>query len=89
MDVNINLFSATQNCLRVLDGTQIWVNVPKVDLTRYRTRKFEITTNVLGVRSQDMQFIYVLFGWQGSTHDGRVLRDAITKPNMLKVPNGN
>ncbi|XP_039128388.1 protein ALP1-like [Dioscorea cayenensis subsp. rotundata] len=35
-----------------------------------------------------MQFIYVLSGWEGSAHDGRVLRDAITKPNGLKVPNG-
>ncbi|XP_039114819.1 protein ALP1-like [Dioscorea cayenensis subsp. rotundata] len=35
-----------------------------------------------------MQFIYVLSGWEGSAHDGRVLRDAITKHNGLMVPNG-
>ncbi|XP_039138704.1 protein ALP1-like [Dioscorea cayenensis subsp. rotundata] len=35
-----------------------------------------------------MQFIYVLSGWEGSAHDGRVLRDVVTKPNGLKVPNG-
>ncbi|KAF2306430.1 hypothetical protein GH714_018010 [Hevea brasiliensis] len=44
--------------------------------------------NVLGVCSPDMQFIYVLPGWEGSTHDGRVLRDAISRPNGLKVPQG-
>ncbi|KAM0951735.1 hypothetical protein DsansV1_C03g0028891 [Dioscorea sansibarensis] len=35
-----------------------------------------------------MQFIYVLSGWESSAHDGRVLRDALTKPNGLLVPNG-
>ena len=64
------------------------MNVSKVDRPRYRTRKAEISTNVLGVCSHDMQFIYVLSGWEGSAHDGRVLRDAVTKPNGLKVPIG-
>ncbi|ONM33436.1 hypothetical protein ZEAMMB73_Zm00001d041649 [Zea mays] len=35
-----------------------------------------------------MQFIYVLPGWEGSAHDGRVLRDAISRPNGLRVPQG-
>ncbi|KAI4997416.1 hypothetical protein ZWY2020_052758 [Hordeum vulgare] len=33
-----------------------------------------------------MQFIYILPGWEGSTHDGHVLRDAISRPNGLRVP---
>ncbi|XP_039126951.1 putative nuclease HARBI1 [Dioscorea cayenensis subsp. rotundata] len=76
------------NCLGTLDGTHIRVNVPNADRPRYRTRKSEITTNVLGLCSQDMQFIYVLSGWEGSAHDARVLRDAVTKSNVLKVPSG-
>ncbi|XP_039120006.1 uncharacterized protein LOC120256373 [Dioscorea cayenensis subsp. rotundata] len=75
-------------CLGALDGTHIRINVPKVDRPRYRSRKSEITTNILGVYDQDMQFTYVLSGWEGSAHDGRVLRNAITKPNGLRVPNG-
>ena len=63
--------------------------MPEVDKPKYRTRKNEIATNVLGVCSQDMQFIYVLPGWEGSAHDGRVLRDAVTRRNGLKVPQGN
>ena len=35
-----------------------------------------------------MQFIYVLLGWEGSTSDSRVLRDAVSRPNGLKVPTG-
>ncbi|KAB2623898.1 hypothetical protein D8674_037851 [Pyrus ussuriensis x Pyrus communis] len=35
-----------------------------------------------------MQFIYVLPRWKRSAHDGRVLRDVVTRRNGLKVPNG-
>ncbi|XP_028051140.1 protein ALP1-like [Camellia sinensis] len=77
-----------QNCLGALDGTYVRVRVPAIDKPRYRTRKGEIATNVLGVCSQDMQFIYVLPGWEGSASDSRVLRDAVNRPNGLKVPTG-
>ncbi|KAL0283539.1 UNVERIFIED_CONTAM: hypothetical protein Sangu_2883100 [Sesamum angustifolium] len=36
-----------------------------------------------------MHFIYVLAGWEGSAANGRVLRDAVSKPNGLKIPRGN
>lgn len=35
-----------------------------------------------------MQFIYVLAGWEGSAANARVLRDALSRPNGLKVPRG-
>ena len=60
--------------------------MPLEDKSRYRNRKGEIATNVLGVCSQDMQFIYVLPGWEGSAADGRVLRNAISRRNGLRVP---
>ena len=71
-----------------LDGTYIKVNVPEVDKPRYRTRKHEIATNVLGVCSRNMEFIFVLPGWEGSASDSRVLRDAISRPNELRVSTG-
>lgn len=71
-----------------LDGTYIRVNVPEVDKPRYRTRKNDIATNVLGVCSQDMQFTFVLPGWEGSAADSRVLRDAVSRRHDLKVPRG-
>ena len=71
-----------------LDGTYIKVNVPEVDKPRYRTRKGEIATNVLGVCSRNMKFIFVLPGWEGLASDSKVLRDAISRPNGLKVPTG-
>ena len=60
-----------------------------VDKERYRSRKNDIATNALGVCGPDMQFIYVLAGWEGSAADGRILRDALSRPNGLKVPQGN
>ena len=71
-----------------LDGTYIKVRVPELDKSRYRTRKGEIATNVLGVCSRNMEFIFVLLGRECSISDSRVLRDAIDRPNGLRVPSG-
>ena len=78
----------SQNCLGALDGTYIRVKVPSADKSRYRTRKGDIATNMLGVCTPDLQFVYVLPGWEGSVADGRVIRDAITRRHGLKVPHG-
>jgi hypothetical protein len=77
-----------QNCLGALDGTYIEVHVPKIDKPRFRSRKGQVATNVLGVCAPDMQFIYVLPGWEGSAADGRMLRDALSRPTGLRVPRG-
>ena len=65
------------------------MNVDSVDRPKYRSRKNEIATNVLGVCTPNMQFIYVLPGWEGSAVDGRVLKNAITRRNGLRIPQGN
>ncbi|XP_052118921.1 uncharacterized protein LOC127748436 [Arachis duranensis] len=36
-----------------------------------------------------MNFVYVLSGWEGSASDSRILRDAISRRNNLKIPIGN
>ncbi|KAL8556858.1 hypothetical protein ACS0TY_004364 [Phlomoides rotata] len=65
------------------------------DLTDPRWQLFQeperskISVNVLGVCDMEMQFVYVLTGWEGSVADSRVLRDAINRQNGLKVPIGN
>ncbi|XP_072062175.1 protein ANTAGONIST OF LIKE HETEROCHROMATIN PROTEIN 1-like [Arachis hypogaea] len=75
-----------KGCLGALDGTYLDVTVPKSDKSRYRTRKSRISTNVLGVYNRNMDFVYVLSGWEGSASDSRILRDAITRHNGLKIP---
>ncbi|XP_061374222.1 protein ALP1-like [Gastrolobium bilobum] len=82
------VYLSITGCLGALDGTYITVNVPEAGKPRYRSRKGEIATNVLGVCSRDMKFVYVLPGWEGSASDARVLRDAINRRNGLKVPTG-
>ncbi|PPD86682.1 hypothetical protein GOBAR_DD16385 [Gossypium barbadense] len=77
-----------KNCLGALDRTHIKIRVLTVDKPRYRTRKGDIATNMLGVSTPDMQFVYVLLGWEGLVADGRVLRDAISRRHGLKVPHG-
>lgn len=77
-----------EDCLGALDGTHIDVHVPLADQGRYRNRKQQITTNVLGVCDRQMKFLYVLAGWEGSASDSRVLRDAMTREDAFAVPNG-
>ena len=60
--------------------------MPTTNKPRYLTRKCDITTNMLGVCTPDMQFIYALLGWEGSFADGKVLRDVINRKHGLKVP---
>ena len=62
--------------------------MPTVDKPRYRTRKGDIATNMLGVCTPEMQFVYVLPGLEGSVADRRVLRDAISRRHGLIVPHG-
>ena len=72
-----------------LDGTYIKIKVESTDRPRYRSRKNKIAINFLGVCTLEMQFAYVLPGWEGFIADGRVLRDAISRRNDLKIPQGN
>ncbi|XP_057797846.1 uncharacterized protein LOC131013933 [Salvia miltiorrhiza] len=63
--------------------------VSNADKPRYRTRKGQISTNTLAVCDRNMKFVYVLLGWEGSAVDSRILRDALTLVNGLRVPKGN
>lgn len=72
------------NCIGALDGVHISAFVPSGENHVFRDRKKNISQNVLGAVNFDMTFSYVLTGWEGSAHDGRVLEDAKTKgfPNI-------
>jgi hypothetical protein len=52
------------------------MTVPAADQARYRNRKGFLSQNVLAACDFDLNFVYVLAGWEGSAHDGRVLDDA-------------
>ncbi|KMS95737.1 hypothetical protein BVRB_005390 [Beta vulgaris subsp. vulgaris] len=75
-----------EGVLGALDRTHIDMTVPIEDRARYRDRKGDISTNVLASCDPNLRFTYVLPGWEGSASDPRVLRDALHRPNRLKVP---
>jgi hypothetical protein len=55
----------------------------------FRGRKSYATQNVMAAVDLDLRFTYVLAGWEGTTHDANVLRDALEHVNGLRVPQGN
>ena len=67
------------DCLGALDGTHIAAFVLSSEQARYRNRKGTLSQNVLAICNFNMEFVYVLPGWEGSAHDGRVLQDAYSK----------
>ncbi|XP_073120424.1 uncharacterized protein [Henckelia pumila] len=78
-----------KGCIGALDRTYINVHVPISEKPKYRTREGNIAVNVLGVCDRDMNFIFALMGWEGSAADARVLRDALTREDGLKVQRGS
>ncbi|KAL5547576.1 hypothetical protein UlMin_002807 [Ulmus minor] len=46
----------------------------------YRNRKGYTSQNVLAVVDFDLKFTYLVAGWEGSVHDARVLREAMSDP---------
>ncbi|KAM3303489.1 hypothetical protein P3S67_014519 [Capsicum chacoense] len=65
-----------KGCLGALDGTYIQIRVPSKDKSK------------LGVCDRNLNFTYVLPGWEGSAVDDRVLRNAIARTNGLKILEG-
>ena len=64
-----------------LDGTLVHAVVPADQQTRYRGRgKGECFQNVLGICDFDMMFTFVWAGWEGITHDSRVLKEVACNP---------
>ena len=62
--------------------------VKGAEISAYRNRYGKTSQNVLAATNFDLEFIYVLSGWEGSAHDSRILNDALTRRNGLKLPPG-
>nr|GMC66620.1 protein ALP1-like [Ipomoea batatas] len=75
-----------QDCVGAIDGTHIPAMVTGRDVSSYRNRHGIISQNVLAACNFDIEFIYVLSGWEGSTHDSKLLSDSLSRRNGLKVP---
>lgn len=65
-----------------LDGTLIHAIVPNKQQTRYRGRgKGVCYQNVIGICNFDMIFTFVWAGWEGISHDARVLKEVAFNPD--------
>jgi hypothetical protein len=74
------------NCVGALDGTHFPAHVSRQRQRPYRDRHGQITQNVLAAVDFRMRFTYLLVGWEGSAHDGRVIQDAVARG--FKPPEG-
>ncbi|KAL8535514.1 hypothetical protein ACS0TY_011226 [Phlomoides rotata] len=72
-----------------IDRSFLSVTIPRTDQPRYQNRKGQVSVNILVVCDVNMNFIYVLTGWEGSANDSRVLRDDVNKNPGFHVPRGN
>ena len=77
-----------QNCVGAIDGTHITCTPPEYEQEAHRNRHGFLSQNVLVAVNFDMEFIYVLPGWEGSAHDARVLKSAILHHGFPLPPPG-
>ncbi|XP_058740988.1 uncharacterized protein LOC131613326 [Vicia villosa] len=77
-----------KDCVGAIDGTHIRVKVSAKDAPRYRGRKDYPTQNVLAACTFDLKFTYVLAGWEGSSSDSRIIKNALTREDKLKISQG-
>jgi hypothetical protein len=68
------------DCLGALDGTHI------DDQARYQNHKGHLSQNVLAACNFEMEFTYILAGWEGSAHDGTVYCDAVYNQGFITLP---
>ncbi|XP_058101551.1 uncharacterized protein LOC131245842 [Magnolia sinica] len=89
IQTNTNWAAYFQDCIGAIDGTHIPAHVPAGDHASFRNRKGVLSQNVLAACSFDMNFIYILAGWEGSASDARVLHNALSRSDdPLLVPHG-
>ncbi|KAL5767878.1 hypothetical protein ACOSQ2_014661 [Xanthoceras sorbifolium] len=58
-----------KNCIGAIDGIHIPTMIVERDVSSYRNYHGTISQNVLATCNFDLEFIYVLSGWEGSSHD--------------------
>lgn len=69
-----------------IDGTHIKATPAEAERARYRDRKGDITLNVLAACNFNMEFVYVLAGWEGSAADSFLYSEARDRDYV--VPEG-
>ena len=65
-----------KKCRGAVDGSLLDAFVSEEDMSRYRSRKGHISTNLLAACRFSLLFCYLLSGWEGSAADSRVFDNA-------------
>ncbi len=76
---NKKFYPYFKDCIGALDGSHIIAKVPENISPLFRNRKGFISQNILAACNFDLEFTYVLAGWEGSAHDVKVFQDALKK----------
>ncbi|KAK1548811.1 hypothetical protein Q3G72_016461 [Acer saccharum] len=68
---NTKFFPYFKDCIGAIDGTHILATVLGHDNSSFQDRHGNISQNVLATCNFDLEFMYVLTGWEGSAHDSK------------------
>jgi hypothetical protein len=63
---SIDFWLYFKDCISAIDGSHILAFIPESMWTRFRNQKGHVSQNVLAACSMNMEFLYVLPGWEGS-----------------------
>ena len=75
-----------KDAIGALDGTHIQCYPKKEERHAYRDRNGLLTQNCLMACNFDLQFLYVLSGWEGSISDSLLFHKA--RQSSFPIPNG-
>ncbi|XP_023766546.1 uncharacterized protein LOC111915080 [Lactuca sativa] len=79
---NRRLRRVFKGAVSALDGTLIHVVVPANKQDLYRNKgKGDCYQNVLAICDFNMMFTFFVAGWEGITHDSRILSEALANPH--------
>lgn len=74
-----------KDCIGAIDGTHIAVCPPATERAAFRDRNGKITQNVLAAVDFDMRFTDIMAGWEGSTADSTLWKQAM-RQGALQIP---
>ncbi|KAH6786747.1 hypothetical protein C2S52_006299 [Perilla frutescens var. hirtella] len=80
------LFPYFKDCVGAIDGTLVSAWVPARRHNAYRSRKSEVSQNIMAICDFNLLFTYVMAGWEGSANNSRVLIDAIMRDSKFPWP---
>ena len=75
-----------RDCIGAIDGSHIPAFVLESMRTRFRNWKGQISQNVLAACSMNMEFLYMLPGWEGSAANSQVFDTA--RRQDFRIPDG-